>query len=137
MRNPKNSKKEKMLKLNAVAEPTYVKNHSLESMQEAVGGSIQMLACNDEMHVYCNEEGMLKGLNPSAYIPDFLRYLGFEGYLPNMVFGNVVITADDKGLPKGKTKMIREAYRTWYIDLHKDVEEPSPSKRKRKKKRDE
>jgi urocanate hydratase len=123
-----------MLKLKCSAKPTYVKSYSLKAMQEAVGGSIQMLAYKDDMVVYCNEEGMLKGLNPSAYIPDFLRHLGFEGHLPNMVFGNVVITGNDKKLTKGKTKTVEEAYNVWYTKLHEDEEEEEEPKKKKSKK---
>jgi len=40
---------------------------SLEQMQEAVGGYIEVIPCSFEAYVYCivNEEGIIKNLNPN------------------------------------------------------------------------
>ncbi len=118
-----------------------VEDHSLGAMQKVVAGSIQMLARKKDMHVYCNEEGMPQGLNPSAYIPDFLRHLGFVGYIPEMVFGNAVITGKDKKLTTAQIEAVKVAYQVWYAKIHEEdhfeeeeevviVDEPSPKKAK-------
>lgn len=112
-----------MLKLNCIAEPTPFKDNDLDALQKAVEGPIQLLCRNKTLVVYCNEEGMLKSLNPSAYIPAFLKYLGFTGYMPDMVFGNVAITGDDKKLTKKQSAMMIKQYTVWYDELHADDED--------------
>lgn len=133
-----------MIKLNSIAEPEYINSTSLEAMNKAVEGRIQLFGEKDDMTVYCNEEGMILGLNPSAYIPDFLCHMGFEGACQHsaMIFGNVVISRDDKKLTKKQTEYIKNEYKVWRANVEaqeddEDEEEKSESPPLKKKKGDE
>lgn len=125
-----------MLKLNYDAEVEYIESITLKSMQEAVGGNVQFLTSKDGMVVFADDEGMLKGRDPSAFIPDFLRYMGFSGRLPVVIYGDVVITTDDKELTNKQIKFIKDSRVAWYAEIYGDKEEdeeedePAPKKSK-------
>ena len=68
---------------------------------------------------------MLKGLNPSAYIPDFLRSLGFESHFAMYVFGNAVITqTNESKLTKKQRTHIADKYTEWRKHIDEEPEEP-------------
>jgi hypothetical protein len=102
-----------MFKLEGDGKLNFIESHELEDMNKAVGGSIQFLCAKKGMVVYCNESGMLEGLALSAYIPDFLRFLGFKRNVPEMVFGNVIIHGDDRKISKQQRASIEKKHKDW------------------------
>lgn len=61
-------------------------DHSLESMQEIVGGYIETFQLDDEVFIICNEEGKLNDLEPC-------RAIWHEGELIEIIFGTFFICA--------------------------------------------
>lgn len=61
-------------------------DHSLESMQQIVGGYIETFQLDDEVFIICNEEGKLNGLEPC-------RAIWHEGELIDIIFGTFFICA--------------------------------------------
>ena len=59
-------------------------NHSLESMQQIVGGYIQTFQLDDEVFIICNEEGKIEGLEPC-------RAIWYEGELMEIICGTFFI----------------------------------------------
>ena len=59
----------------------------LEALQEIVGGNIDIvyLPNTDDIHGYCNDEGLFIGLEPNFYRPDF----------GDAIVGPAVFMADD------------------------------------------
>ena len=102
-----------MIKLNTIVDIEKINKTDLTTCQKAVGGYIQILGEKNDMHVYCNSEGMLKGLNPSAYIPAFLKYMGFNLYCGDYVYGNVIITKDQDVLTEHEIQHIKEKQKEW------------------------
>lgn len=66
-------------------EDTYITS-SLEGLQEAVGGYIEIVHLCDDCHILCNEEGKLIGLEPN-------RVFGNDVIVGNMY----VIKIDEEG----------------------------------------
>ena len=60
--------------------------NTLEALQNAVGGSIQMVPLTIELCVVCNEEGKVLGLPPVAVVP----------MLQDILFGPLVICRTDE-----------------------------------------
>lgn len=59
-------------------------DNTLETMQKIVGGYIETVTLSKDTVLICNEEGRLKGLQPSA------RILG------EVYFGNVILAGYDE-----------------------------------------
>lgn len=61
-------------------------DHTLEAMQELVGGYIEAIPLDDEVCIVCNEEGKLMGLQPN-------RGLYHDGELADILHGTFFICA--------------------------------------------
>lgn len=64
--------------------------HSLENLQEVVGGYIEAVRVDDSITIWVNEEGKLQGLAPNFMLIDNSN----RAY--DLVAGNVVITGTDE-----------------------------------------
>lgn len=108
-----------MFKLGVNAGLEFVDSAKLEDLQDGVGGNIETLAMCKGMVAYANESGMTDNLPPSAYIPDFLRYLGFAivTLQTPWLFGPAVITGHDGKLTKKQQERIKEKHAQWMQTL--------------------
>lgn len=65
-----------------------------DTVQKAMGGYIQYVGSitlgKTEFSIYADEEGMLKNLNPDAYLAELVRQLGSRFY-ERYIFGPLVI----------------------------------------------
>lgn len=84
-------------------------DHTLEAMQELVGGYIEAIPIDDEVVIVCNEEGKLHGLQPN-------RGLYYDGELADILFGTFFICAAplDKGEFASLTDEQAEYYAAWF-----------------------
>jgi hypothetical protein len=75
---------------------------SLKVLQEAVGGWVEAVDLNDEVTLWCNEEGKLEGLptHPSA-----TRFFQAAFNTQDWIAGNIILTGgvDDEGDTLGLT----------------------------------
>lgn len=81
---------EKMIQIVRVRPMRYAQiaeiDHTLEAMQELVGGYIEAIPLDDEVVIVCNEEGKLMGLQPN-------RGLYHDGELVDILQGTFFICA--------------------------------------------
>lgn len=93
---------------------------SLSLLQHAVGGGLIQLVGQSEDEsciLYCNEEGVLRGLNPSAYAADFARFLGIP-VMGNYLWGDVVIVnGQDNLMTDAQVERLQRRYEDWKAGL--------------------
>lgn len=65
-------------------------DHSLENLQEFVGGYIEAIRVNDSITIWINEEGKLQELEPNFYLVNQNR----DSY--DIVVGDALIAGTDK-----------------------------------------
>lgn len=61
-------------------------DHTLEAMQQIVGGYIETFQLDDEVFIVCNEEGKLGGFEPC-------RVIWYEGEMIEIIYGAFFICA--------------------------------------------
>lgn len=84
--------------------------NDLKSLQEAVGGLIEIISLDVGVALLCNEEGKLIGLEPN-------RRLGSD-----IIVGTFYVLGDDEN---GVLKSISEEDAEYYAEIFKDFEEIS------------